>query len=85
MIDVKLCLLYSNTWNHLTVYKQNELRLVKNIIDKFYLQIIYIFFCFFRSVCVCVCVCKPDLTLNNQQRLVCHKTKPNLTHLLVIL
>ena len=26
--DVKLWLLYSNTWNHLTAYKKNELRLV---------------------------------------------------------
>ena len=28
MIDVKLLVLHSNTWNHLTVRKKNELRLV---------------------------------------------------------
>ena len=28
MIDVKLLLLHSNTWNHLAVCKKNELRLI---------------------------------------------------------
>ena len=28
MTDVELWLLYSNTWNHLTVCKKNELKLV---------------------------------------------------------
>ena len=40
MTDVKLWLLYSNTWNHLTVWIAG---LFKNVIYKICLQIIYIF------------------------------------------
>ena len=36
---------------------------------------IYIYMCV--CVCVCVCVCKQDLTLNNTQELICHKTSTN--------
>ena len=40
MQDVKLLLLHSNTWNHLTVYKRNELIPLKkchqqNVLIKF--------------------------------------------------
>ena len=42
MTDVKLWLLYSNTWNHLSVGKKS-LGLFNNIINKMYLQIIYIY------------------------------------------
>ena len=38
MTDVKLWLLYSNIWNHLTVCKK-ELLLIKNVISKMCLQI----------------------------------------------
>ena len=37
MTDVKLWLLYSNTWNHLTMCKKNELRLIQ----KCYQQNVY--------------------------------------------
>ena len=43
MIDFKLGLFYSNTWNHLTVCKQMSSGLFKNIIYKMCLQILYIF------------------------------------------
>ena len=33
-------------------------------------------FAYKSCVCVCVCVCVKDLALNNQQRLICHKTQP---------
>ena len=39
MTDVKLWLLYSNTWNHLTVCKQMSAGSFKNVIDKMCLQI----------------------------------------------
>ena len=61
MADVKMWLLYNNTWNYLTECKK-QLR----FIDK---SDIYIY--------VCVCVCKEDLTLNNLQSLICHKTQRN--------
>ena len=42
MTDVKLWLLYSNTWNHLNVCKKMISGLFKNVIYKMCLQIIYI-------------------------------------------
>ena len=48
MTDVKLLLLYSNTWNHLTVCQKKKKEKMssgsfKNVIYKMCLQIIYIF------------------------------------------
>ena len=40
--DVKLWLLYNNTWNHLTVYKQTSSGSFKNLINKMCLLILYI-------------------------------------------
>ena len=37
----------------------------KNVINKMYLQIIYLIYMY-----------KEDLALNNQQWLICHKTQP---------
>ena len=62
MTDVKLWLLYINTWNYLTVLKSSKS--FKNVIYKMNLQIIYIIYMY-----------KEDLSLNNLQRLTCHKTK----------
>ena len=42
MIDVKLLLLHSNTWNHLTVCKKMSSGSFKNVIKIMCLQIIYI-------------------------------------------
>ena len=43
MTDGKLLLLYSNTWNHLTVYKKMSSDSFKNIVNKkYYQQITYI-------------------------------------------
>ena len=42
MTNVKLLLLHSNTWNHLTVKKKNESGLCENVIKKMCLQIINI-------------------------------------------
>ena len=43
--------------------------LFKNVIDKMYSEIIYLIYMY-----------KKDLALNNQQWLICHKTKPNHIH-----
>ena len=45
----------------------------KNLIYKMYLQIIYLVYMY-----------KEDLALNNQQLLICHKTKPNRIYLIYI-
>ena len=42
MTDIKLWLLYSNTWNYLTVYKKNSGSFMKPIYIM-YLQIIFTF------------------------------------------
>ena len=67
MVDVKLSLLYSNTWNHLTVcQKKAQVRfrmLFTKYVYKSYMYLIYMY--------------KKYLELNNLQWLVCHKTKPN--------
>ena len=42
IFSVKLWLLYSNTWNYLTVCKQMSSGLFKNVIYEMCLQIIYI-------------------------------------------
>ena len=54
MTDIKLWLLYSNSWNHLTVYKKTS-GSFKNVINKMCLQIIYI---------NCIYI-KKNLVLNN--------------------
>ena len=41
MIEIKLLLLHSNTWNHLTLYKKISSGVFKNFINKVCLQIIY--------------------------------------------
>ena len=64
MTDAKSWLLYSNTWNHLTVCKSSDS--FKNSINKLSLQVIYLIHMY-----------KQDLALNNLQWLICHKTKPN--------
>ena len=43
MIDVKLLLLYTNTWNHFTMCQKMSLGSFKNVISKMCLQIIYVF------------------------------------------
>ena len=42
MTDVKLWLLHTNTWNHLTVRQKRSSSSFKNVINKMCLQIIYI-------------------------------------------
>ena len=67
-IDVKLRLLYSSTWNYLTVCKKKSSGSFKNVIYKMCSQIVYIFDIYMS---------KQDLALNNQQCLICNKTQPN--------
>ena len=45
MTDVELLLLFSNTWNHLTVDKKMSLGSFKNVINMFinYIYLIYIY------------------------------------------
>ena len=62
--DIKLWLLYSNTWNHLTVYKKSS-NSFKNVIYKMCLEIIYICNMY-----------KQDLGSDNLQRLMCRKIQP---------
>ena len=56
MTDVKLWLLSSNTWNHLTVCKKWAQARLKILSTKMYLQIIYL---------VYICVYKQYLAWNN--------------------
>ena len=67
MIDVKLWLLYSNSWNHLTVCKK-ELRLG----EEYYLQNVFTNHIY---------IYKQDLALDNLQELIFHKPQPNQTKL----
>ena len=66
MTDVELLLLHSNTWNHLTVCKNNS-RSIKMLSTKC-VQIGYLIYMY-----------TPDLALNNLQRLIYYKNKPNRT------
>ena len=67
MTGVKFILLHSNTWNHLTVCKKKmSSNSFKNVINKMYLQIIYLIYLY-----------KQHIALNNLQWLICNKTKPN--------
>ena len=50
-----------NKWNHLIVWKSSDL--FKNIADKMCLEIIYLMYMY-----------KRDLTLNDLQWLICHKS-----------
>ena len=75
MTDVclnELLLIHSNTQNNSTVCKRMRLGLFKNVINKMCLQIIYLIYTY-----------KEDLVLNNLQWLICHKTKPNESSLLL--
>ena len=65
MTDVKLLVLLSNTWNNLTVCKQMNSGLFKM------LPTIYSF----TTHTYLIYKFKPDLALNNLQRLICHKKK----------
>ena len=66
MTVVKLLVLHSSTWNHLTVYKKMSSGSFKNVIYKMCLQFIYLIYMY-----------KQYLALNNFQGLICHKTKLN--------
>ena len=61
MINVELCLMFNNTWNHLLCAKKKALSRLK---------MLYMY--------------KLDLVLNNQQELICHKTKTKQTLFLSI-
>ena len=52
--------------------QKNDLKPIKNDINKMCLQTIYIYVCVCVCACVCVCVCKDGLALNNLQCLICH-------------
>ena len=60
-------LLYSNTWNHLTVCKKKTLVNLRMSSKNVFINYIYLIY-----------VYKQDLALNNLQWLICHKTQPNL-------
>ena len=62
MTGVKLGLLYSNVWNHLSVYKKRRTLSIK---------------CVYKSYIYSIYMYKEDLAVNNLQWLICHKTKPN--------
>ena len=65
MTDVKLLLLHSNTWNHLTVSKNKKISgSFKDVIYKIFTNHIYL-----------IHVHKQDLSLNNLQWLICHKAQ----------
>ena len=67
MNDVKLLLLHSNSWNHLTVRKQKWAQAQqKNYQQNVFTYHIYLIYMY-----------KQDLALDNLQWLICHKTKPN--------
>ena len=73
MNDVKLWLLHFNTLNHLTVCKKKKraqvcLRMLSTkCVYKSYVYLIYMY--------------KENLSLNNLQWLICHKTQPYQTNL----
>ena len=60
MTDVKLWLLYRNTWNYLTVQKKSSGSFKNAIYKMCLLNHIYLMY-------------KEDLALNNPQGLICHK------------
>ena len=63
---IKLLVIYSNTWNYLTLL---------TYVYKSYISNIYIY------IYIYIYMNKPDLALNNIQWLACHKTKLNqFTH-----
>ena len=69
MINFKLWLLHSNTWNHSTLWKRTQVRL--RMLSKK---------CVYKSyIYMCVCVYKQHLSLNNLQWLIYHKTSPDQT------
>ena len=70
----KLWLLYSNTWNDLTVLKEAQVRL-RILLTK----------CLYKSWIYLIYMYKQDLVSNNLQWLICHKTKPNQTNLSMFL
>ena len=62
---IELLVIYSNTSNHLNVFKCTTLGSFKNVINKVCLQIIYL-----------TCMYKEDLAINNVQ----YAIKPNQTN-----
>ena len=50
MTDVKLSLLYGNTWNNLTVYKKLSLGTFKNVIDKMFTNHIYLIYMYKKDL-----------------------------------
>ena len=44
MIDLRLLLLYNNTWNYLTICKQISSGLFKNIVNKIFTHHIYLIY-----------------------------------------
>ena len=65
--DVKLWLLYSNTWNNLTVFKKRAQARLRMLSTKYIHQ----------SHIYLINIYKGNLALNNQQWLLYHKTQPN--------
>ena len=61
---IELLMIYWNTWNYLTVYKEKWAQAFKNVINKMCLQILYLIYRY-----------KEGLALNNLQWLICHKTQ----------
>ena len=65
---IELLVIHSNTWNHLTVSKKMSFGSFKNVINKMYLQIIYLIYIY-----------EKNLPLNNLQWFICCKSKPKQT------
>ena len=66
MTYIKLWLLYSSTWNHLTVQKRAQAclkMLYTKRVNKSYAYLIYMY--------------KDDVAFNNIPWLICHKIQPN--------
>ena len=68
MTDINLFVLNSYTQNQLTVCKKMSSSSFENFIYKMCLQIIYLIYMY-----------KEDLSLNNLQGLICHKTQPTIS------
>ena len=60
-------MLHSSSWNHLTVWKQMSFGLFQMLLTNYSQIIIYIY----------IYIYKEDLTLNNPQEFICHKTPTN--------
>ena len=70
MTDVKLWLLHSNTWNHLTVCQKKKWAQARlKVLSRK---------CFYKSYIIYMY--KQDLALINLKVLICHKTQTNQTN-----